>query len=313
VKRVLTLLLGALGVSLLAWFAVHFPWGAAGRSIGRASLPLVVLVTMANLLSLAAKGAAWRVLLHRHARPGTSGPGMRDAVAATMVGAAVGSLGPSVAGEAARLRFMVGRGGVTLGAGLSAVVASRVLEAVSLIAVVALAGFLLPPSPWTHMVRLAAPLLLFLCLSLSRPPLVQWLAVRLPARLAGSPRRALLRWAAELGAPGVPAAIWLSTLNWFMQWLAYAGAAMAVGLPRAPVLGLAALLIANVGGALRVTPGNVGVLQASFALAASIAGVSPIGAVAASLLLQAAQILPVLAAGLTALLADRARTVPSAV
>lgn len=301
-KRLITALLGVVGVVLLVWFALRFPWAAAGRAIERASVPLVLFVVVANLLSLVAKAAAWGVLLRRGAKPGVRAPALRDTVAATIVGAAVGSLGPSVAGEAARLRFIVGRGGVTLGAGLSAVVASRVLEAVSLLAVLTLAGPVLPPSAWTGVARVAAPLLLALAFALSRPRLLQLLAAWLPA----GPRRALLRWAAELAEPGVAAALGFSALNWLLQWLAYAGAAVAVGVPRAGLLGLAALLLANVGGALRPTPGNVGVLQASFALAASVSGVSAVSAVAASLLLQAAQILPVLAAGLGAALVGRA-------
>ncbi len=300
--RLLTAVLSVAAVVLLAWFALHFPWAAAARAIERASLPLALCVVVANLLSLVAKAAAWGVLLRRRARPGSHAPTLRDAVAATVVGAAVGSLGPSVAGEAARLRFIVGRGGVTLGAGLSAVVAARLLEAVSLLAVLALAGPVLPPSPWIHVARIAAPLLIALAFAVSRPPVIEALSARLP----GGPRRALLRWTAELREPGVAAALAFSTLNWLLQWLAYAGAAAAVGVPRAGALGLTALLLANLGGALRPTPGNVGVLQAAFALAASVSGVSAVGAVAASLLLQAAQILPVLAAGLGAALVGRA-------
>ena len=73
-KRLIAALLSVVGVVLLAWFALHFPWAAAGRAIERASLPLVLLVVAANLLSLVAKAAAWGVLLRRRARPGVRGP-----------------------------------------------------------------------------------------------------------------------------------------------------------------------------------------------------------------------------------------------
>src|SRR4029079_11766476 len=140
-------------------------------------------------------------------------------------------------------------------------VAARLLEAVSLLAVLALAGPVLPPSPWIHAARIAAPLLIALAFAVSRPPVVEALSARLP----GGPRRALLRWTAELREPGVAAALALSpptwrprvsaplafsSLNWLLQWLAYAGAAAAVGVPHAGALGLTALLLANLGGAL---------------------------------------------------------------
>jgi uncharacterized membrane protein YbhN (UPF0104 family) len=246
------------------------------------------VVAAANLLSLAAKGAAWQLLLRRHARPR-----LPDAVAATIVGAAVGSLGPSVAGEAARLRYIVGRGGVTLGRGLSTVVAARLLEAVALLAVLSIAGMALPPTPWTSFLRIAAPILLAVTAVVAQPRVLRALADRIPAA-----RTLLQRWAATLGDRGTAGALLLSGLNWFLQWAAYAGAGLAVSLPHAGAVGFAALLLCNLGGAARLTPGNIGVLQASFALAAAPFGAGAAGALAASLLLQAAQVLPVIAAGL---------------
>lgn len=295
-KRVGSVLLGVAGLALVGWFALHFPWMAAVRSAEGASLPLLGVVAVANLLSLVAKGAAWQLLLQRHARPR-----LPDAVAATIVGAAAGSLGPSVAGEAARLRFIVGRGGVTLGGGLSTVVAARLLEAVALLAVLSVAGMALPPAPWMPFLRVAAPILLAVTAVAAQPRVLRALADRLPAA-----RGVLQRWAATLGDRGTAGALLLSGLNWFLQWVAYAGAGLAVSLPHAGAVGFAALLLCNLGGAARLTPGNVGVLQASFALAAAPLGAGAAGALAASLLLQAAQVLPVIAAGLV-ILASTAR------
>ena len=287
-KRVASLLLGAAGIALVGWFALHFPWAAAIRSAEGASLPLLGVAAAANLLSLVAKGAAWQLLLRRQAQPR-----LPDAVAATIVGAAVGSLGPSVAGEAARLRFIVGRGGVTLGRGLSTVVAARLLEAVALLAVLSIAGMALPPTRWTSFLRIAAPILLAVTAVAAQPRVLRALADRIPRA-----RTVLQRWAAALGDRGTAGALLLSGLNWFLQWAAYAGAGLAVSLPHAGAVGFAALLLCNLGGAARLTPGNIGVLQASFALAAAPFGAGAAGALAASLLLQAAQVLPVIAAGL---------------
>ena len=296
-RRAASVLLATTGIALLGWFALRFPWAAALRSVEAASLPLLGVVALANLVSLVAKGAAWQLLLRRHARPQ-----MADAISATLVGAAVGSLGPSVAGEAARLRFIVGRGDVTLGAGLSTVVGVRILEAVALLAVVSAAGIVLPPSPWTHLLRLTAPVLLAATAVLSRPRVLRSIADRIPPGAAD----VLRRWGATLGDRGTAGALLLSALNWLLQWAAYAAAALAVSLPHAAAIGFTALLLCNLGGAARLTPGNIGVLQASFALAAAPFGAGAAGAVAASLLVQAAQVLPVIAAGL-AIVASTAR------
>lgn len=298
-RRAATFLAVAASLALLAWFAVHFPWASTLRTIARASVPWLVLAAIANLLSLVAKGAAWRKLLQHHAWPRAA-----DAVSATILGAAVGALGPSVAGEAARLRFIVGRGGVTLGGGLATVVAARLLEAVALLAVLSITGGLLPATPWTVALRVAAPGLLAVVVVISRPPVVRWIAGRLP----GAAGAVLRRRAAVLSARGTLGALALSALNWVLQWAAYAAACLAVALPHALALGFLALLIANVGGAARLTPGNVGVLQVSFALAAAPLRVDTAGAVAASLLLQAAQVLPVLLVGVAIMASSGRRT-----
>jgi uncharacterized membrane protein YbhN (UPF0104 family) len=64
-----------------------------------------------------------------------------------------------------------------------------------------------------------------------------------------------------------------------------------------PLGALTALVAANVGGALRLTPGNVGVFQGSLMLALAPFHVPADAAFAAGLVLQAVQTLPVLAAG----------------
>ncbi|MEO6058327.1 MAG: hypothetical protein ABIQ49_16000, partial [Gemmatimonadales bacterium] len=59
-----------------------------------------------------------------------------------------------------------------------------------------------------------------------------------------------------------------------------------------------ALVLANVGGILRLTPGNVGVLQGAVVLALAPLGVEAARAVAAGLALQAVHVLPVLVIGI---------------
>jgi uncharacterized membrane protein YbhN (UPF0104 family) len=73
---------------------------------------------------------------------------------------------------------------------------------------------------------------------------------------------------------------------------------VAAGIPASFAASFTALIAANLGGLLRLTPANVGVMQASL-----VAGLLPFGvraeqAVAASILLQSLQVFPLLATSL---------------
>jgi uncharacterized membrane protein YbhN (UPF0104 family) len=92
----------------------------------------------------------------------------------------------------------------------------------------------------------------------------------------------------------------LALANWMGQWATYHLTLAATGIPASAAASFTATLASNIGGALRLTPGNVGITQASIALALLPFDVNPAEAVAASVILQALQILPVL--GLASLL-----------
>jgi uncharacterized membrane protein YbhN (UPF0104 family) len=105
---------------------------------------------------------------------------------------------------------------------------------------------------------------------------------------------------------------WLSPLHllaplafgaaaWGLQWATYYCSAAATHVAVTPSSSLLALLLSNLGGLFRLTPGNVGVVQAAMVLGLSPAGVPAAQAVAAGLVLQAVQVLPVLAIGIAIL------------
>ena len=73
----------------------------------------------------------------------------------------------------------------------------------------------------------------------------------------------------------------------------YQMTAQAAHFPMTPVATIAALLAVNLGFALRLTPGNVGVFQAAYAAAAVAFGLNESQAIAVALLIQAQQIIPV--------------------
>ena len=86
-----------------------------------------------------------------------------------------------------------------------------------------------------------------------------------------------------------------------MQWAAYHWSIAATGAAVTPGASALALVLANVGGIFRLTPGNVGVMQGAVVLGLAPAHVPAAQAVAAGLALQAVQVLPVLAVGIALL------------
>jgi uncharacterized membrane protein YbhN (UPF0104 family) len=118
---------------------------------------------------------------------------------------------------------------------------------------------------------------------------------RLPGWVPGTLRRA----GAVFGQIGswrrFPAPIALAFANWLGQWATYHLTLSATGIPASAAASFTATLASNIGGALRLTPANVGITQASIVIALLPFGVRPPAAVASSLILQALQVLPVLA------------------
>jgi len=89
----------------------------------------------------------------------------------------------------------------------------------------------------------------------------------------------------------------LALVNWVAQWITYHWAIGATHVSTSAAVSLVALVAANLGGFFRVTPGNVGVLQASLVLGMLAFGIAEDQALAAGLALQAVQVLPVIAIG----------------
>ncbi|HET8624822.1 MAG TPA: lysylphosphatidylglycerol synthase domain-containing protein [Gemmatimonadales bacterium] len=275
-------------------YAARFPWTVTVDSLRHASWLLLALAGAASLGSVVAKGWAWHVLLR---------PAWRhrwvEAQAATVAGAAVSAVSVSISGEAARLQALAGRGDPPLSPLMSSIVWSRITEAIALAVFLAGSLVLLPPARWIRTARIAAAVVLALVGLLWLSGIWRRLVARLPSRwqhVAGL--------GAVTGTPPLPLPVALGVANWALQWLAYHLSIVSVGIVAPPGAALAALVAANLGGILRLTPGNVGVLQASIVMGLLPFGVTADRALAAGLALQAVQVLPVLLAG--ALVAGRA-------
>jgi uncharacterized protein (TIRG00374 family) len=103
----------------------------------------------------------------------------------------------------------------------------------------------------------------------------------------------------ELPTPRrVTPAVILSLVAWSLQATTYHLAALATGLHVSFAASTVAMLAVNLSFLFPLTPGNVGVFQAVYALTMAGYGVSSDAAIATSLFLQALQILPVTALAL---------------
>jgi uncharacterized membrane protein YbhN (UPF0104 family) len=270
-------------VIILGGFAVHFgitfPWAKTVDALSESDWLLLAGAGAINILSLMAKGSAWHLLLRRLTP-------IRAVTAqiATLLGAAVNSISISVSGEAARAQAAGSRDGVPFGLAAASLVASRVVETLGLIVFLAVVLVVLPMWP-------GARNLGFILAGVT-------VAVTVGYHLL--PRRrwhpALARMAST-GPSGLAAPVALGTVNWAIQWLTYHWSFVATGATVTPAVSLAALVMANIAGILRLTPGNIGVMQGSLVLGMRAFEMPPANALAAGLALQAVQVIPVLLIG----------------
>lgn len=248
-------------------FGLTFPWTRTLKALARSDWTLLAGGAAANIGSLAARGAAWYLLLRRFGAPRPS-----SAVVATFVGAAVNSVSVSLSGEAARAQFVSGRDGIPFRDAVVSLVMTRLVEAVGLIVFLSVALLAVPPWP-------SAPLL--------GPAVVLVLAALTMAYC-------VVPW----NRRGVAGAVMLTAVSWLGQWLSYHWSIEAVHIRVTPAASLAALVVSNVAGLLRLTPGNVGVVQGSLIVVLRGFHISVADALAAGLALQAIQVLPILVIGM---------------
>jgi putative heme transporter len=259
---------------------VTFPWAETVDALGNASLVLLAGAGLINVLSLMAKASAWHLLLRR-----LTPIRAVTAQVASFIGSAVNSISISVSGEAARAQSAKSRDGVPFGLAAASLVASRVVEALALVVFLAVALIAVPIWPGARRIGLLlAGIVLVVTVSYHFLPRKRW-------------HPALARMAAT-GPAGLAAPTALATLNWALQWLTYHWSFVATGAAVTPAVSLAALVMANIAGLLRLTPGNIGVMQGSLVLGMRAFEMPPANALAAGLALQAVQVIPVLLIGI---------------
>lgn len=273
--------------------AMRFPWRDTGSALRQANLWLLLIAVAMNLTALVARGWSWHLLL----KPAGSRRWW-NVEQATLLGAAIGTVSIAVAGEGTRVRFVVRRDRVDGPLALAALVWSRVVEGLALIPLLAIAPFVLdlPPIFRTLYVSLGITLAVVLTLVLLR----RWLP--LTRFLPGFARRGisiLTRIPGEGTRLGFPLVFGL--VHWLAQLVTYHYTFLAVGIAAGWGAAFIALVLSNVAWTVRFTPGNVGLMQGSIAVALLPFGVPAVVAVLAGLVLQAVQALPIviLAAAIT--------------
>ena len=317
----------ALAVVLLAlvlFAARTVDWAATWRALRSASPLLLLAAGTVNVLSLLVRGTRWWIFL-RAAGAAPLGLALRGAV----VGSGLNNVLAASGGEAARVLLVARRGGKSSATVLATLALDRLVEALSCVALLALAPLVLPlPSALdrfrlpTTIALLALALLLLLLLRGERGEAALDAVAASGAAAAAAPATRLQRarrfaagWARRFRAAmtglltgrRLALAVALSLVSWAGQAATYHLVALAVGFPATPAQSTAAMLVVNLSFLVQLTPGNVGVVQLLYALVMAAFGLPHGAAVGVAVLLQAIQIVPVtlLALGLAPRLARR--------
>lgn len=279
-------LLGFAGVGLALRVLFRFPWEDTVAALLGVNWTLLGAALLLNLLSPLAKGWAWHLLLGRVARNR-----WWAAQEANLIGTAVTSVAVGVSGEAVRIAVIARRDGVPVRAAVLSVVGTRVVEALGLTLFVVLAPFVLELPRALRGLQLGGAVALTTALLMTRLRGWTGLVARLPR-----PVRAAAAELAEMGWGG--RLLWptlLALASWSAEWGVYHLALSATHLPVTSAASFTALIAVNLGGLVRLTPGNVGVMQAAIVGALLPFGIAAEQAVAGGVALQAIEVLPILA------------------
>jgi len=276
--------LGAVIAAALLWAAIRFPWGGVARTLRLADAWLLWAALVVNLSSLLWKGWAWHLLLRS-----TTPCRWWTAQEGNLIGSAVSNFSVSLTGEAARIHVVMRRDRVPGGMATASVAWTRAAEGVGLSLFLLVAPCVLHLAPILRGVQIAAGAAMAAGLA------ALWSRNRIgPPEFLPRPVRSWAAAVSDLGAPRrLLGPTLFSLLNWGAQWATFHLVLVAVHVPATPAASFTALVVSNLAGLARISPGNMGIVQASMAGALLPFGISADAAVAAGLALQAIQILPV--------------------
>jgi uncharacterized protein (TIRG00374 family) len=291
-----------LGLSLLiivglVLFARTVNWHETWGRIREADRMTLLAAAAVNILSLILKGVRWWIFL----RP-VGADSLWLAIKATFAGAGLNNILVASGGEAARVVFVARAAHVQSAKVLATFALERMFELIGYIVLLALSVSFLELPPTLTRWRPVAWLML-----VGVVVLMVYL-IRRPERAEAAAVATIVGWRARFSAymkhfmhtiggistgPRFTMALLLSVGIWALQVWTYSLTARAAHFDLTLVGTVAAILLVNLGFAARVTPGNVGVFQAMYALAAVGFGLDKNQAIAVAFLIQTQQIIPV--------------------
>jgi len=290
-------LLSAVAIALLIGAARRFDWHGAVLIARAASSAPLATAAILNLLSLQLRGVRWWIFLRA--------AGVRSltlALRGTIVGAGVNNVLLANSGDAARVLLVARSSGASRTAVTATLALERLLDPICLALLVFCATFVIPiPAAYAAMRSLGGLVLLVVAalalVVLSRTRRVSDVGDR-TAGWRGQLRELRVHICALATTSRLGAALAISLGEWSLQVATFALVARATGLGL-PLGGtLAALIVTNAGLLIHATPGNLGLFQFAYEIAAHHFGVAANAAIATALLLQLVQIVPVTLAAL---------------
>ena len=291
-------------VLLLALFARKVDWARAWSAITHANPLLLGVATIANLGTLVVKGIRWSLFLDAVGIHGTG-----QALRTTFAGHALNNVLVANGGDAVRVAATARSSNVSSATVLATLAIDKLCDLVSYAVLFAVAALWLPLPPELARWR-SAGLIALGIMAIALAALVVWRPKHSPAEgLVEAERRLIQRardyWrrltatSAELAtAPRLAGAVGLAFLGWAGQWATFHYAAHAASFPTTAADSLLALLVVNLSFVVRLTPGNVGVFQLLYTLAATSTGLDKDSAVAVAFLISLIQYIPVTIIGL---------------
>lgn len=280
----------AICLTALIVAARRVDWGAAAATLGRAAFLPLLAAMIANFLSLTLRGMRWWIFLRA-----VGADSLSLAVRGAVVGAGFNNVLVANGGDAARVLLVAHASGVSRSAVLATLTLERLFDPVCFGLLLLVATFVVPLPPHLSGLRDVVGVSLLIALILL-VVLARW---KNRPRGGGGRIAEFLRCVQQLATGKRFLAALIASIGvWTLQVSEFALVANAshLGLP----LGgsVAAMLLINTGLVLRATPGNVGYFQFGYAVAASRFGVAVDAAVAAAILIQVIEMVPVTLAAL---------------
>jgi uncharacterized protein (TIRG00374 family) len=288
-------------VGLLIRLGSGVAWREVWTTAIAASPRWLIAAAVVNLATPAVRGARWWVFLRA-----VGSPSLGLAVHAAYVGSGLNNLLPASGGDAARALLVARRSMIPSATALATLAVDRLVEIATYLTLVITAPLVVAvPALIRRGERMAALVLSSVIIAAlivaqiarHRQRFGRTAATR-PGRLHTHLRRFVAGIVEIPTASRVIPALAISLVAWALQGVTYHFTALATGLPVSFAASVVAMLAVNLSFLFPLTPGNVGVFQAVYALTMAAYGVPSDAAIATALLLQALQILPMTALAL---------------